>query len=151
MLWVTAILDTNEEGANDRDDNAGSGDNERQDDAVDADLINLEMLGTDVDNTIIAIEEATRTDLPVWVSISCIDHPTTKALYLGARESANPVSADQFRFGYEPFGPAIERIMATGDTVLSMMHCEIHLGEAEHVIMGEHLDGPLGIYPNAGY
>ncbi len=115
------------------------------------DLINLEMLGTDVDNTIIAIEEASRTGLPVWVSISCLDHPTTKALYLGARESDNPISDDQFRFGYEPFGPAIERIMDVGGSVLSMMHSEIQLGQAALAVMREHFDGPLGIYPNAGY
>ncbi|MGB0387697.1 MAG: homocysteine S-methyltransferase family protein [Ardenticatenaceae bacterium] len=113
------------------------------------DFLTLEMLGTDVDNTIMAIEEASRTDLPIWVGLSCLDHPTSNTLYLGVREGTASVS--QFFREYEPFGPAIQRIMAAGGSVLSMMHSEIHMGQAALAVMRENFAGPLGIYPNAGY
>ncbi len=113
------------------------------------DLLILEMLATDVDNTIIAVEEASRTGLPVWVSLSCLDHPTSKNLYLGVRENAT-VANDVFR-SYDLFDSAIQRIMAAGGSLLSMMHSEIHLGQAALNVMQENFAGPLGIYPNAGY
>ena len=113
------------------------------------DFIILEMLGSDVDHTILAIEETARTDLPIWIGLSCLDHPTSKALYLGVRESS--AADDEFNRSYEPFGPAIKRIMAAGGSVLLMMHSEIHLGQAALGVMKENFAGALGIYPNAGY
>ena len=113
------------------------------------DLLLLEMLGTDVQNTVIAIEEASKTDLPVWVSISCLDHPSTGELYLGARESA--ADASEFLHDYERFDAAIQRIMGPDVSLLSMMHSEARLGTSALSIMRENFAGPLGIYPNAGY
>jgi len=114
------------------------------------DLLLLEMLATDVDNTIIAIEEASQADLPVWVSLSCLDDPVSKEIYLGVREGPADLN-NLFHRSYERFGPAIERIMATGGSLLSMMHSEIQMGRSALNIMRENFSGPLGIYPNAGY
>ena len=113
------------------------------------DFLMLEMLGTDVENTIIAVEEASQTDLPIWVSLSCLDHPQTGELYLGAREHSS--NARDFDYEYERFDVAIQRIMAAGGSVLSMMHSETHLGRAAVEVMRKNFAGPLGVYPNAGY
>ncbi|MBV7338486.1 homocysteine S-methyltransferase family protein [Chloroflexi bacterium TSY] len=116
---------------------------------ADVDLLILEMLGTDADNTVIAIEETSQTGLPIWVSLSCLDQPSSNSLYLGVRE--NSAAASQFNRGFEPFDAAIQRIMAVGGSVLSMMHSEIHLAQAALSVMRENFAGPLGVYPNAGY
>lgn len=113
------------------------------------DFLMLEMLGTDADNTIIAIEEASKSDLPVWVSLSCLDHPDTGELYLGSRENA--ANDATFNHDYQRFDAAIKRIMAASGSVLSMMHSETHLGRAAVKTMRENYAGPLGVYPNAGY
>lgn len=113
------------------------------------DLLMLEMLGTDVDNTIIAIEEASQADLPVWVSLSCLDEPETGELYLGAREHA--ATDATFDYDYERFDSAIQRIMAAGGSVLSTMHSETHLGRKAVEVMAGNWTGPMGVYPNAGY
>lgn len=113
------------------------------------DFLLLEMLGTDVANSIIAIEEATQTDLPVWVSISCLDNPETKELHLGAREHSS--EAQNFDYDYVKFDVAIQRIMAAGGSVLSMMHSETHHGRQAVEVMRQNFSGPLGVYPNAGY
>ncbi len=115
----------------------------------DVDFLLLEMLGADVGSTMLAIEEATRTELPVWVSLSCLDHPETGKLYMGAREHSSDNST--FSHNYEPFDEAIHKIMATGGSVLSMMHSETHLGRVAVEVMQANFDGPLGVYPNAGY
>ncbi|MEM7126169.1 MAG: homocysteine S-methyltransferase family protein [Chloroflexota bacterium] len=113
------------------------------------DFLLLEMLAADATNAIMAIEEASSTNLPIWVSLSCLDNPASKELYLGVREHTS--GAKEFTNGYEPFGPAIQRIMATGGSVLSMMHSEIHLARAALEIIRENFGGPSGVYPNAGY
>ena len=113
------------------------------------DFLQLEMLATDIENTIIAIEEASTVGLPVWVAISCFDVIETKELRLGARESQG--DDIPFSFGYDAFDTAIQQIMAAGGSVLSMMHSETHLGRAAVEVMRANYDGPLGVYPNAGY
>jgi len=113
------------------------------------DFLLLEMLATDIENSIIAIEEASTVDLPVWVSLSCLDLPETKELRLGAREKEG--DDIPFSYGYDAFDSAIQQIMAAGGSVLSMMHSETHLGRAAVEVMRANYDGPLGVYPNAGY
>lgn len=113
------------------------------------DFLLLEMLGADITSTTIAIQEASATDLPVWVSLSCLDHPETGDLYMGAREHSSEAST--FNHNYEPFDKAIQQIMAEGGSVLSMMHSETHLGRAAVEVMRANFDGTLGVYPNAGY
>lgn len=113
------------------------------------DLLLLEMLGADVISSTIAIEEANNSDLPVWVSLSCLDHPESGVLYMGSREHASDAST--FNHNYEPFDEAIQKITAAGGSVLSMMHSETHLGRAAVEVMRANFNGPLGVYPNAGY
>ena len=85
----------------------------------------------------------------MWVSLSCLDDPETGALYLGSREySANEAT---FNHDYERFDAAIARIMAAGGSVLSTMYSETHLGRKAVEVMRGNYDGPLGVYPNAGY
>lgn len=113
------------------------------------DFLLLELLAADVESSIIAIEEAIQTDLPTWVSLSCLDDPETKKLYLGAREDSD--GTFEPLVGYVAFDEAIQQIMAAGGSVLSMMHSETHLGRATVEVMRKNFDGPLGVYPNAGY
>lgn len=114
------------------------------------DFIVLEMLGADIENTIMAIEETVHTGLPIWVSLSCLDDPDSKEVYFGVRESpANADNGNKRRLA--PFGTAIKQIMGAGGSVLSMMHSEVHIGVAALAVMKDHFSGPLGVYPNAGY
>ena len=115
------------------------------------DFLLLEMLATGIDNTIVAIEEAAQTGLPIWVSLSCADDLQTGKLYLGAREEAPENFDEPFESGFEPFDVAIEQIMAAGGSVLSVMHSEIRVIEPALKIMREKWSGPMGAYPSAGY
>ncbi|MEM7116322.1 MAG: homocysteine S-methyltransferase family protein [Chloroflexota bacterium] len=122
------------------------------------DFLLLEMLGTGVENSVVAIEEAAKTGLPIWVSLSCLDHPTTGEIFLGAREESEVLPDEPeiqpyepFKGSYEPFGPAIDKIMAAGGSVLSVMHSEIRVMESALQVARERWSGPIGAYPNSGH
>ena len=114
------------------------------------DFLLLEMLATDEESTIIAIEEGRRTGLPLWIGISCLDHPETGVIYHGVRENSE-INNEFPIYHFAPFGEAAERIAQAGGDVLCMMHSEIRLGVPSVEILKSKFNGPIGIYPNSGH
>jgi homocysteine S-methyltransferase len=52
---------------------------------------------------------------------------------------------------HEPFGKAIEQVMAVGGSALLMMHSDLNVTQPALKVMRAHYQGPIGAYPNAGY
>ena len=114
-----------------------------------AELILLEMLGADADESARAVEAVSEAGLPVWVALSCMMRGEGGTVMLGSQESWE---GDSYNIQeYKDFGSAIETIMGAGGSALLVMHSYIKTTVPALEVMKQHYDGPLGAYPNAGY
>lgn len=101
-----------------------------------ADLIILEMM-MDAQSTILAIEAAAATGLPVWVGFSC------------------RMVADDVVFWQEgrdvDFAPAFEKAMAAGGVVAGVMHSEVETVVPALSVVLSRWSGPVAAYPHSGH
>lgn len=98
-----------------------------------ADLIMLEMM-VDIDRTLIALEAAQKTGLPVWIGFSC-----------KLNAAGEPILLD---------GPRLEvglsAIKSYGVPVICIMHTEVENVPACLRVLKSNWDGPIGIYAHSG-
>ena len=112
------------------------------------DLILLEMLAANVEDTIPAVEAATATGLPVWVGLSSVMDRGSDQVMLGIEESQEH---SERASTHESFAGAVEKIMAVGGSAQLVMHSDLKATKPAVQVMKEHYEGVLGAYPNAGY
>lgn len=98
-----------------------------------ADLIMLEMM-VDIDRTLIALEAAQKTGLPVWIGFSC-----------KLNAAGEPILLD---------GPRLEvglsAIKSYGVPVICIMHTEVENVPACLRVLKSNWDGPIGVYAHSG-
>jgi len=103
-----------------------------------ADFIILEMM-MDVEHTMVAIEAAAATGLPVWVGFSC-------------RPSADGESIVFWHKGRDvEFAPAFEKAMAAGGVVAGVMHSEVETMIPALSIVLSRWPGPVMAYAHSGH
>ena len=113
-----------------------------------ADLLLLETLGSERDVTEAAVRETAGLGLPVWVSMSCLQDRSSGELLLGDEESQDH---SETRHSYGSYGLAIEQVMALGGSACLNMHSDLKVALSAVEVLKGHYDGPIGVYPNAGY
>lgn len=100
------------------------------------DLIAMEMM-RDLDLSKWAVEEAVKTGLPVWVGLSCERDSEGRLVGFGRHEYA--------------FEDIIDGLTSLGGTVASIMHSSLDDTDAALPLLRERWDGPIAVYPEAGY
>ena len=100
------------------------------------DLIVMEMM-RDLDMSVWAVEEAVKTGLPVWVGLSCEKDPGGKLVGFGRHEFS--------------FTEIIDGLVSLGGVVAGVMHSSVNDTEEALPLLQERWDGPIAVYPEAGY
>jgi methionine synthase I (cobalamin-dependent) len=101
------------------------------------DIIVLEMMMDDV-HAPLAMEAALETGLPVWLGVSCREHP----------ESGEVVS---FSHQEIDFAVPLNALIPMGPAVVNIMHSEIHAIPRAIERVRDRWEGHLGVYPESGY
>ncbi len=112
------------------------------------DLILLETLASQPELVLAAVRDISGLSVPVWIAVSCLQDRESGALLHGVEESQQH-SCTQRRF--VPFADIVRQATALGGSALLMMHSDLNVAGAAVRAMREHYDGPVGVYPNAGY
>ena len=112
------------------------------------DVILLEMLAANVEETLPAVEATADCGLPVWVGLSSAVDRDSGNVKLGIHESQEH---SENTMDFEPFDGAVRKIMAAGGTALLVMHSDLKATSPALQVCKDNYDGTLGAYPNAGY
>ena len=110
------------------------------------DLLLLEMLGCDGPLSIVAIEEAKKTGLPIWVALSCMAEDSGEVA-LGARGGTGGQGR---RYGTGTFGESAAEIAKAGGEVFFVFHSQVEIAREGLRQLQESVGGPVGIYPHCG-
>ncbi len=110
------------------------------------DLLLLEMLACDGPLSVVAIEEAKKTGLPIWVALSCMADDTSE-IALGARQRTGTQGR---RYGTGTFGESAAEIAKSGGDVFFVFHSQVEIAREALRQLKESLGGPVGIYPHCG-
>ena len=110
------------------------------------DFLLLEMLACDGPLSVVAVEEARKTGLPIWVALSCMRDDAGE-IAMGARQSdAGPGR----RYGDGTFGDSAAEIKEAGGEVFFVFHSQIDIAREALGQLRESVGGVLGIYPHCG-
>ena len=101
------------------------------------DIIALEMMMEDR-HAPLAVQAALETGLPVWLGVSCKEHP----------DSGEVVSFSHVDI---PFEVALDALIPMGPDVVNIMHSEIRTIHRAIEMVRNRWDGPLGVYPESGH
>ena len=113
------------------------------------DLLLLEMLATDIDRVQTAVRLAAETDLPSWLSVTCMIEDGSSEVYYGDREA---YSQRAFRVDDATFSEAVERIVdVEGFSALLVFHSQVESTAAGLQELKPHWKGTTGAYANSGY
>lgn len=110
------------------------------------DLLLLEMLACDGPLSVVAIEEARKTGLPIWVALSCMKDDSGE-IALGARQRPGVGGR---RYGAGTFGESAAEIAKSGGDVFFVFHSQVEIAREALGQLREHVDGAVGIYPHCG-
>ncbi len=114
-----------------------------------SDFLLLEMLATNVDKVLAAIEVAREVGLPFWTSITCIVQEEGGQVLYGERES--PSQQGEIVDGIT-FAEAVERIgSADGSAALLVFHSQVESTGHALADMKSGWSGTTGAYANSGY
>ena len=112
------------------------------------DLILLETLASPLDHVLAAVRATKHLEIPVWTAISCLEDYETGEIMFGVEESHDHKETAK---SFANFGEAIDKLTDAGCEVLLIMHSEFTIAEKAVTKLAKMFDGPVGIYPNAGY
>ncbi len=112
------------------------------------DLILLETLASPLDHVLAAVEATKHLEIPVWTAISCLEDRETGEIMFGVEESHDHKETAK---SFADFGEAIDKLTNAGCQTLLVMHSEFSIAGKAVADLAEKFDGPVGIYPNAGY
>jgi len=101
------------------------------------DVIALEMMMEDV-HAPLAVQAAKETGLPVWLGVSCKEHPETGEVVSFAHEDI-------------PFEVALDALIPMGVDVVNIMHSEIRTIHRAIDMVRARWEGHLGVYPESGH
>ncbi len=110
------------------------------------DLLLLEMLACDGPLSVVAIEEAAKTGLPIWVALSCMKDDSGE-IALGARQRPG---AGGRRYGSGTFGESAAEIAEAGGEVFFLFHSQVEIAREGLRQLRESVGGAVGIYPHCG-
>lgn len=97
-----------------------------------ADLIMLEMM-VDIERMLTTLKATQKTDLPVWVGLSCKPNDAgTMCLYQG-----------------EPLADALDALAKENVPLVSIMHTEVQYVDRCLDVVGNHWTGPVGVYAHS--
>jgi S-methylmethionine-dependent homocysteine/selenocysteine methylase len=101
------------------------------------DIIALEMMMEDV-HAPLAMQAALETGLPIWLGVSCKEHPN---------------SGDVVSFSHEevPFDVPLEALIPMKPDMVNIMHSEIRTIHRAIEMVKKRWDGPIGVYPESGH
>ena len=108
-------------------------------------LLLLEMLACDGPLSVVAIEEAKKTGLPIWVALSCMKDDSGE-IALGAGQTP----ARGRRYGSGNFGESAAEIAKSGGEVFFVFHSQVEIAQEGLGQLREHVGGAVGIYPHCG-
>ena len=111
------------------------------------DLFLLEMLGADGPLTKAAIEETSKTGLPVWVALSCVAVDSSSGLELGTQLAAADAP---MRYGTGTFGESAAEIKEAGGDVFLVFHSQVDVVREAIRQLQESVGGHVGVYPHCG-
>ena len=112
-----------------------------------ADLIVVEMTGSKVEQSLLAIEAVAEHGLPVWLSISCAIDRQSGEVMLGIEESQKHSPRATF---HGPLAEAVSKFQDAGISALLVMHSDLKAAGPAVKVMRESHHGPVGAYANAG-
>lgn len=101
------------------------------------DVIALEMMMEDL-HAPLAVQAAQETGLPVWLGVSCKEHPETGDVVAFAHEDI-------------PFEKTLDALIPMGPDVVNIMHSEIRTIHRAIDMVRERWRGPIGVYPESGH
>ncbi len=101
------------------------------------DVIALEMMMEDK-HAPLAMKAARETGLPVWLGVSCKEHPDTQEIV-------------SFSHIDVPFNVVLDAIIPMGPDVVNIMHSEIRNIPRAVEMVQERWKGYLGVYPESGH
>ncbi len=101
------------------------------------DLIVLETMMDD-EHSPLAMEAALETGLPVWLGVSCSEHP----------ESGDVVSFSRQEINFEV---PLDTLIPMGPDMVCIMHSEIRTIPRAIEMVRARWEGPLGVYPESGH
>jgi homocysteine S-methyltransferase len=101
------------------------------------DVIALEMMMEDV-HAPLAMKAAMETGLPVWLGVSCKEHPVTGDVVAFAHEDI-------------PFEVVLDALIPMGPAMVNIMHSEIRTIHRAIDMVRARWDGHLGVYPESGH
>lgn len=101
------------------------------------DVIALEMMMEDK-HAILAMKAAQETGLPVWLGVSCKEHPDTREI----------VSFSHLDI---PFEVVLDAMIPMGPDVVNIMHSEIRTIPRAIEMVQKRWKGYLGVYPESGH
>ena len=111
------------------------------------DVILLEMLADDLEETLPAVEATADCGLPVWVGLtSAVDRDSGEVM-LGIEESQEHGPRDTF---HESLAGAVSKLQDAGLSALLVMHSTLRAMGPAIKAMREAHNGPVGAYANAG-
>ena len=111
------------------------------------DLLLLEMLGCDSPLTVVAIEEAKKAGLPLWVAMSCMAEDDSDEVALGIRHQS---SSPGVRYGSATFGESAAEIAKSGGEAFFVFHSQVDIAGRALRQLRESVDAPVGVYPHCG-
>jgi S-methylmethionine-dependent homocysteine/selenocysteine methylase len=101
------------------------------------DIIVLEMMMDDVHSPL-AMEAALETGLPVWLGVSCSEHPESGELVSFSRQEID-------------FAVSLDALIPMGPAMVNIMHSEIRTIPRAIEMVRARWKGHLGVYPESGY
>ena len=112
------------------------------------DLLILESPGSSLETIHHMIEATRQLRVPVWISLSCVRHPESGQVHLGIHESSLGTGVSE---QFCPLVEAVDSLKCSGATALLVMHSTQDIAADAVSILQQGFEGPVGVYPNAGY
>ena len=92
----------------------------------------------DDEHSPLAMEAALETGLPVWLGVSCSEHPESGDVVSFSRQEIN-------------FAVPLDTLIPMGPDMVCIMHSEMRTIPRAIEMVRARWEGPLGVYPESGY
>ena len=114
------------------------------------DMFILEFLGKPLENTVLALEAAAATGLPIWLSLSCWEDKVNSVVRFGNRGYASAPRDRDDMLADPTITEALDRLTPLGGSAVLVIHSEVEDVAPALRAIRKHWQGPVGAYPHSG-
>ena len=114
------------------------------------DIFVLEFLGKPVENTVLALEAAGATGLPIWLALSCWEDEDNSVVRFGNRGYVSAPRDSEDMLSDPSIGEVLSRLTPLGGSAVLVIHSEVEDVAPALKAIRKHWQGPVGAYPHSG-